>query len=124
MSNTRDLTVFYDGSCPLCEREIAFYRRRRGAQRLNWIDVSGAPDGEVAPGLSKDQALSRFHVMTGDESLISGGEAFARLWAALPGFRMLGRVLQVPPLAWIVNRAYDLFLVLRPRLQAFVRARG
>lgn len=29
-------TVFYDGSCPLCSREIAHYRRLRGAESLKW----------------------------------------------------------------------------------------
>ena len=51
------LTVFYDGSCPLCRREIDFYRRRRGAARIDWLDISGLPEGEVAPGLSRCAAL-------------------------------------------------------------------
>ncbi|MEC8852758.1 MAG: DCC1-like thiol-disulfide oxidoreductase family protein, partial [Pseudomonadota bacterium] len=43
---TAPLTIFYDGGCPLCAREIAFYRRRAGAGRLDWIDVAawGAED--------------------------------------------------------------------------------
>ena len=53
------LTVFYDGACPLCRREIAFYRRRRGAARIRWLDISRAPEGEVAPGLSRCAALAR-----------------------------------------------------------------
>ena len=34
------LTIYYDGSCPLCRREIAFYRRLRATMRLDWVDVS------------------------------------------------------------------------------------
>lgn len=123
MAESEPLTVFYDGACPLCEREIAFYRRREGADRVAWIDVSESTANRIAPGLSKDQALARFHVRTSDGRLVSGGKAFARLWAALPAFRLLGRVFQVPPLAWLLDRAYLLFLGIRPRLQAYVRAR-
>lgn len=42
------LSVFYDGDCPLCQREIAFYRRRSGAERIRWIDVASC-DEAVLP---------------------------------------------------------------------------
>lgn len=34
------LTVYYDGACPLCRREIEFYRRRRGADAIEWVDAA------------------------------------------------------------------------------------
>lgn len=111
------LTVFYDGACPMCRREIGFYRRRRGADRLRWVDVSALPEADVAPGLSRTAALGRFHVRTPDGRLHGGGAAFARLWAALPGFRPFGLLLGCRPLVWGLEAAYRLFLPLRPRLQ-------
>ena len=71
--SSHQLQVFYDGSCPLCTREIAFYQRREGADVICWVDVSANKAPEVSPGLSKDQALSRFHVKTEDGTLVSGG---------------------------------------------------
>ena len=38
-SHDEDLTVFYDGACPLCNREISFYKRQRGFVRLNWLEA-------------------------------------------------------------------------------------
>ncbi|MDJ0895419.1 MAG: demethoxyubiquinone hydroxylase family protein [Alphaproteobacteria bacterium] len=114
-------TVFYDGACPLCAREIAFYRARAGADGVSWVDVSRSDDREVAPGLTKDQAMARFHVLDADGRLVSGGTAFARLWEALPGFRPFGRLFRVRPLAWVLDHAYDVFLRFRPRLQAMAR---
>jgi predicted DCC family thiol-disulfide oxidoreductase YuxK len=111
------LQVFYDGSCPLCTREIAFYQRREGADGICWVDVSANTSPEAYPGLSKDQALSRFHVKTGNGTLVSGGAAFAELWTALPGFRPLGRIFQTSFLVWMLNGAYDAFLKFRPFLQ-------
>lgn len=111
------VTVFYDGSCPLCTAEIGFYRRRRGADRVGWVDVSAWPTENVADGLTKDQALKRFHLQDADGRLISGGQAFAVLWSALPGYSWIGRLFRLRPLAWAIDRAYDRFLKWRPGLQ-------
>jgi predicted DCC family thiol-disulfide oxidoreductase YuxK len=117
----RAVTVFYDGACPLCSAEIGFYRRRRGADRVGWVDVSACPAENVAAGLTRDQALRRFHVQDADGRLISGGRAFAVLWTALPGYSWIGRLFRLRPLAWAIDRAYDRFLKWRPRLQAVAR---
>ena len=116
-----ELTVYYDGSCPLCRREIALYQRQRGAEQLAWHDISaGAPTG---PELSCEAAMRRFHVRDAQGRLHSGAAGFARLWRSLPGWRVLGRVAAVPPISWLLELAYRAFLPLRPRLQRWVRKR-
>lgn len=118
---TAPLTIFYDGGCPLCAREIAFYRRCAGAGRLDWIDVAAWGAEDAVDGLSKATALARFHVMTADGRFHQGGRAFARLWCALPAFRLFGWLGLLPPVAWALDRGYDYFLPLRPRLQAWFK---
>lgn len=114
-----ELTIYFDGSCPLCRREIAFYRRLRGAERLQWLDVSaGAPLGQ---DLSCEAAMRRFHVRDAQGRLLSGGAAFARLWRALPSWRVLGWLCACPPMSLGLEWAYRAFLPLRPRLQGLVR---
>ncbi len=115
---TPELTVYFDGSCPLCRREIALYRRQRGAERLLWLDVSVG--GHLGEGLSCEAAMRRFHVREAQGRLLSGGAAFARLWRALPGWRVLGWLFAGPPLSWGLEAAYRLFLPLRPRVQRWV----
>lgn len=122
-ANEKKLTVFYDGACPLCAREIGFYQNRQGADTVTWLDVSALGAAVVSPGLSKDQAMARFHVLGPDGKLLSGGAAFAQLWRVLPGFRLLGRIGQTAPAAWILKHAYNGFLRFRPRLQTWFRAR-
>ena len=117
------LTVFYDGACPLCAREISYYRRRDGAEDVCWLDVSAVREEEIPAGLTRSDALARFHVLDPEGKLVSGGAAFAKLWTALPGFRLLGRIGQLPPVAWCLELAYNAFLRLRPWLQNWIRAR-
>ena len=121
MIDSKKLTVFYDGQCPLCDREISFYKRRKGSESVNWTDVNRLGDEELAPRLTKAQALSRFHVQTFDGRIISGGEAFANVWAALPGFRLLGKLFQIQPFLWLLNNLYWIFLKFRPHLQSLLK---
>jgi predicted DCC family thiol-disulfide oxidoreductase YuxK len=114
------LEVYYDGGCPLCRREIGFLRARRGADRIDWIDLAARVEPEVVPGLARCDALARMHVRTADGQLVSGAAAFAALWRALPLTRPLGWACSWPPLLRVLEAAYVRFLRWRPRLQAWV----
>ena len=107
--------VFYDGACPVCSREIALYRHlsEQAPDAPAFIDVSSAT-GDIAPGLSRADALARFHIRNGHGELVSGAAAFIALWRATPRFRMLGRIASIPPLPYILEWAYRGFLKIRP----------
>jgi predicted DCC family thiol-disulfide oxidoreductase YuxK len=111
-------TVFYDGACPLCQREIAFYRACKGAESVRWIDVSQSSRKYAAPGLTRQGALARFHVQTADGRLVTGASAFAHLWTVLPGSCYLGHFFQLPLLRSVLDGIYDLFLRIRPYLKS------
>ena len=107
------LTVFYDGACPLCRREIAFYQRLDRSQRLVWRDV--AKTVECPDGYCQADLLLRFHVRTAEGRMESGARAFAMLWMELPApWPWFGRIAQWPGIGWLLERAYRLFLPLRP----------
>ncbi len=111
------LIVYHDGSCPLCQREIAFFRRRLGTQQeVQFTDVA-EPAWQPTPDLTRDQAMARFHVRDQDGTLLSGAPAFIRLWRQTPGVRWAGRLAAVPPLPWVLERAYRGFLKVRPWMQ-------
>ncbi len=111
------LTVYFDGACPLCRREISFYRRFRGAEDIAWVDVSDGSGGHVEADLSRRAALRRFHVRRRDGGLSSGAAAFAELWMALPSLSWLGRSLALPGIRHVTEGLYRVFLVVRPLLQ-------
>lgn len=110
--------VFFDGSCPMCRAEIGFYRQQgTGAA---FYDVHASPDNLPA-ALSREAAMARFHVRCADGQLVSGARAFAELWKVTPGWRWLGRIAAMPPLVWVLELAYRLFLPVRPHLQRLWR---
>lgn len=114
------LTVLYDGGCPLCSREIAWYRGLPTRCAIAWKDVSTMPEDALPPGVSRQAALARLHVMLADGSMQTGASAFIALWSRLSPTRPLGRLASVPPMPWLLERAYVFFLWLRPSVQRFV----
>ena len=121
-----DLTVYYDGGCPLCRAEIGHYRRAAGAERVAFVDVQAG--GSLGPGLDCAAALRRFHVREPDGRLVSGAAAFALLWRALPAWAWLGRLLGLRllgrrPVLAVAERAYRISLRLRPRLARLMAGR-
>ena len=110
------LTVLYDGACPLCRREIGIYRGLQPSAPVCFADVSDIAQ-PLPPGTTREQLLARFHVRDADGRLLSGAQAFLALWDTLPGWRWLARVGRLPGAAWAMERAYRLFLHARPALQ-------
>jgi predicted DCC family thiol-disulfide oxidoreductase YuxK len=111
-------TVYFDGACPLCRREIAVYQNADGAADVQWVDVAAVSEGGVvAPDLAHDAALARFHVRRANGELLSGAAAFAALWLALPRWRWLGRFVSLPGVRHLAEGAYRAFLLIRPAIQ-------
>jgi predicted DCC family thiol-disulfide oxidoreductase YuxK len=119
MSKEQRLTVYFDGSCPMCRREIAIYRRWPQSAAIDWVDVSQG--AELGASLSCAQAMQRFHVRDAQGHLFSGAAAFSRMWRMFPGWRWLGWLSAWPPMSWAFEAAYRLFLPLRPHLQGWAR---
>jgi len=107
------LTVYFDGACPVCSREIAAYQRLRGAGSIDWVDASRCAPQALGPGLDRDAALARLHVRRDDGSLVDGAAAFAAVWQRLPAFALLGRIAGWAPLRPVLEAGYVVFLRVR-----------
>lgn len=105
--------VYYDGGCPVCSREIAFYRTRPGTETVQWVDVTAADATRLGPDLTRDAALARMHVRDADGRLHSGAAAFGALWRQMPGMRWLGALVAIPPIGLVAEAAYRVFLRVR-----------
>ena len=114
------LTVLYDGACPLCSREIAWYRRQAAGEDIRWLDLSRCEEAALPAGISHTDALARFHVVDGHGRRVTGAAAFARLWACYPGLRRLAWLAERPGIAQAMELGYRGFLHLRPSLARLI----
>lgn len=109
--------VWFDGACPLCQREIALMRRLDRNDAIDFVDVSDGAD----PSCPIDQArlLARFHAEE-DGKVLSGAAAFAAMWRAIPALRTFGLLARNPAMLRVLEWLYVRFLKVRPRLQKLV----
>ena len=113
------LTVYYDGSCPLCRAEIAHYAKQDGAEAIAFVDAS-RDDAKLGADLPQKTALGRFHVRTADGTLHSGAAGFVTIWKALPGWRFLAWVADRRGVLLVLEGGYRAFLPVRPFLSRLV----
>ncbi|WP_229954420.1 thiol-disulfide oxidoreductase DCC family protein [Parasphingorhabdus litoris] len=114
-----EVTVWYDGSCPLCVREIALMKRLDRNNAIEFIDLMRF---ETPCPVDRKLMMTRFHASE-KGTLHSGAAAFAAMWRAIPLLHPLGLAAKQ---SWILNlleRLYNLFLHVRPHLQKLVGGR-
>jgi predicted DCC family thiol-disulfide oxidoreductase YuxK len=107
------VTVWYDGACPLCTREIALMRRLDRRRLLVFVDVS---DPVSACPTDRTALLARFHAEEGGR-LYSGAAAFGAMWRVIPLLRPLGLLAKNALMLKVLDWLYTRFLRIRPRLQ-------
>lgn len=88
------LTLFYDGSCPLCQAEIHFLSGRNEAGLIDFVDIHSKSYDPLAIGISCEQALAAMYGQFSDGTLINGVPVFSEAY----------RRARLPFLAWIFSR--------------------
>ena len=109
------LTVFYDGSCIVCSREIKHYRQIAHGERLRFVDIS-APDFDAASyGRIREEFMRQLHVRDSRGRFYLGVDAFPIIWQALPGlgYRWVGKLIGLPGIHPLAILGYKTFARLR-----------
>jgi predicted DCC family thiol-disulfide oxidoreductase YuxK len=111
----KHLIVWYDGTCPLCRREISLIRRLDHARAIQFVDAAGE---DVSCPVDRIELMARFHASE-EGVILSGAAAFAAMWRAVPLLRPLGLAAQWPWVLALLEQCYLAFLRVRPMLQRF-----
>lgn len=109
------LTLYFDGDCPLCAREIKILRRRSKETRLLLVDISHDDFDATALGFTHDEMQSSLHARFADGRWITGLDATLWSWRAA-GLGFWAAPLASRALRPLLKIGYRLFCRLRPHL--------
>lgn len=88
------LTLYFDGDCPLCAREIKLLRRRATDARLLLVDISRDDFDAPALGFTLERMQSVLHARFANGQWVTGLDA--TLWS----WRAAGLGAWATPLTW------------------------
>ena len=108
-STTPELTLYYDGQCPLCQAEMAFLQTRNAAGRLAFVDITQTGFEASAQPFSCDAAMAQIHGRLANGEVLVGVPVFSKAYA----------LANLPFLSWLLSRRW-LMPILQPSL-CFVR---
>lgn len=109
MKKEHTTSVLYNANCPVCNFEIRHYAQYAGSNDLpiRFDDLNS--DARVQWGIDADTAARRLYVLH-DGALTSGIPAFLVLWAQMPKYRWLARIVGLPGIRQVASAAYDFAL--------------
>jgi len=90
------LTIFFDGSCPLCNREIALLTQFDDHQQLRVVDCS-ATDFAPVEGHARETLMALIHARDAAGAWLIGAPVFAAAYRAT-GFASIASVWGSPRL--------------------------
>ncbi|WP_281646184.1 DUF393 domain-containing protein [Parendozoicomonas sp. Alg238-R29] len=93
------VTLFYDGSCPICMKEINWLYKKDKDQRLHMIDISRGGFSEEYPEMDPEALDRLIHARLGDGRMVTGVDATLAAWEAVN----LGS--WIAPLRWPLLRS-------------------
>ncbi len=128
------LTLLFDGGCPLCVREVRFLERRDqrrhpGNPQLAFVDIDAPDYNPAAHGdIDYATAMGRIHALTHDGAVLQDVDVFRRAYELI-GLGWLYAPTRWPLLRPLANAVYGLWararlaLTGRPPLEQLCRAR-
>ena len=127
------VTVFYDGKCGLCSKEINHYRKIAPENVFDWQDITENQaklnkQGNLCQnqninyikfnrilvlGISLADGLRLLHAMDQNGKIHVGVDAFILIWSQLNNWIWLGRIVSLPIIRPIINKLYVKFADIR-----------
>ncbi|NBQ33873.1 MAG: DUF393 domain-containing protein [Gammaproteobacteria bacterium] len=103
------ISVFFDGKCNLCSKEINYYRRIAPKNTFNWVDITKTPGELDKFEIKLSDGLRLMHVADSRGNIFTGVDAFIIMWKQIKYWKFLGLFVSLPIVKQIANLLYQYF---------------
>ena len=128
--NLVKLTIFFDGGCPLCKREVDFLQSKNQKGYLSFIDINSSDFSfDFKYGISYKQAMERIHAFKSDGSVIKDIKVFQEAYSLI-GLGWIYTPTKLPILDKCIEFIYGLWakyrlkITFRPSIEKLCSDRG
>ncbi len=109
------ITIFYDGACGICKREMERYGANDKLARLKFVNANSPDFHPESEGLDAKKVLDYIHAKDQNGKIVYGAEAFVWIWRAC-GYKFLPIFAQLPVVKQLARVFYRLFARYRYQL--------
>ena len=114
MAESSKISVYYDGTCNLCNSGI---RTISGNETFDTKDVT---EGTLPPSISYEAAMRDMHAVDETGRVYKGADAVLRIAQVYPRLRWLGSIGRLPIIRQILQGMY--WIIARTRYRIFGRS--
>lgn len=101
-------TIFYDGQCPLCMKEMDQLKKHNADGNLLFVDIMQSDFDTQYPHLDWQALNERIHGICDDGTVLIGLDATHRAWSEV-GKGWLYAPLRWPVIKYFADKAYLVF---------------
>lgn len=110
------ITVYYDGLCHLCSREINHYKTMSGSEKIQFVDITSALFSAKKEGLNPQAIHKIIHVRDQSGNIKLGVDAFICIWQQLPALSIAAKLAEIKLIKFFLRFFYAIFAIIRPWL--------
>lgn len=106
--NKQDITVYYDGGCPSCIKDMHYYDKlsTEAGNPVTWVDITGSDVHLRQIGIDPLQALMELHVKDKEQKILSELDAYILLMNQVPRLKPLAWLVSLPIVRPLLSKAY------------------
>lgn len=119
MSQTPELTLFYDGQCPLCVAEMKRLQQLDQYRKLHCVELQDADTMQLYPTLDREKAMTILHGRLANGEMIEGLDVTHKAWS-LVGKGRLTAITRLPVIRWGFDVVYLIFAKHRYKISGWL----
>lgn len=110
MSTPYPLTIFYDGACGVCSKEMSLYQKIAD-ERVVFVNIATLDFCAANYKKTEEEFQKQLHACDANGHFFTGVDAFRKLWEALPSrfYPLLSDVVGLPGIHLAARTGYAIF---------------